>query len=80
MKNCPKCKASWKGEAIPKSQQKLYSATHFERQIGIDGGYMGIYDGIVAYQCPDCNSYSPRSNQPWDLEMFEKFNKKLLEG
>lgn len=33
--------------------------------IGIDGGYMGIYDGIVAFRCPDCGHECPRNKSEW---------------
>lgn len=75
--NCPKCKSNWIGEPIPADIVKHYSGTHWKREIGIDGGYMGIYDGIVAYQCPDCKEYIPRNNSGWAMEMFNKFMKQM---
>jgi hypothetical protein len=73
--NCPHCKTSWIGDKIPDEIAHHYHGTHFLRQIGIDGGFMGIYDGIVAYQCPDCEEYSPRDNSKIAKEMFDKFMK-----
>lgn len=43
--------------------------------IGIDGGYAGIYDGIVAIRCTKCQCEFPRCDSPWALEMFEKYQK-----
>lgn len=74
MDNCPKCKSSWIGGPIPDDIKHHYAEPHvWKREIGIDGGYMGIYDGIVAYQCPDCKQYVPRNDSPWAKEMFDKF-------
>ena len=53
MDNCPKCNSSWIGDKIPDDLAEHYTATHWRREIGIDGGLMGIYDGIVALRCPD---------------------------
>lgn len=75
MNNCPKCNVSLQGDPIPKDLQDLYLASHYGRQIGIDGGYMGIYDGIVAIRCPDCDHEWPRDNSGWAKEMFEKYQK-----
>lgn len=36
-------------------------------------GRMGIYDGVVAYHCPDCHQDSPRGKDPWAKEMFSKY-------
>ena len=38
---------------------------------------MGIYDGLVANYCKDCNQYSPVSNSPFHLEVFKKFENKM---
>jgi len=73
MENCPKCKVSWIGDKIPDNIAHHYSGTHWQREIGIDGGYMGIYDGIVAYRCPDCNEYFPVSEDSFHKEVFTKF-------
>ena len=73
MDNCPKCGVSWIGEEIPEKNRHLFEATHWKREIGIDGGYIGIYDGIVALFCPDCKEFIPRNDSPWALEMFNKF-------
>ena len=73
MDNCPKCNANFIGDPIPADMVDSYAGTHWRREIGIDGEYMGIYDGIVAYQCPDCKEYLPRGTSSWALEMFDKF-------
>ena len=72
---CPHCGANWDGADIPKESQQYYGgSTKFGRQIGIDGGYMGIYDGVVAWECPDCNKFSPRGDSEWAMELFERFS------
>lgn len=73
MNNCPKCNSSWLGEPIPEDIRHHYSGTHWERQIGIDGDHLGIYDGIVALQCPDCKAVVPRNDSVWAKEMFDKY-------
>lgn len=73
MDNCPKCNSSWVGEEIPKDQQEWYHGTHWRRDIGIDGGFLGIYDGIVCIKCPDCGEEFPRNGSHWALEMFNKY-------
>ena len=73
--NCPNCKSSWIGEPIPEQYKDMYSGTHWIRSIGIDGGFIGVYDGIVAIRCPDCDAEFPRDNSKWGLEMFEKYKK-----
>ncbi len=74
MNNCPKCNSNWIGGKIPDDMKEFYTpATHWKREIGIDGGYMGIYDGIVAYRCPDCGEEVPRSDSAWALELFNKY-------
>jgi predicted Zn-ribbon and HTH transcriptional regulator len=65
MDNCPSCKSSWIDQVNP---ELLY-----KREIGIDGGYMGIYDGLVAIRCPDCGEEFPVSSHPVHLEMFNKY-------
>lgn len=72
---CPHCKASLVGDPIPDNIKQHYDGTHWKREIGIDGGRMGIYDGVVAYQCPDCKEYFPRGAATWAMEMFNKFLK-----
>jgi hypothetical protein len=74
MDNCPKCNSNWIGGEIPENIKHHYgSTTHWKREIGIDGGFLGIYDGIVAIRCPDCKEDFPRNNSPWGLEMFKKY-------
>lgn len=78
---CPKCKSSWIGEEIPEEHREEYygGSTHFKREIGIDGGQIGIYDGTVAVRCPDCGEDMPVSEHPVHLEMFEAY-KKVMNG
>ena len=71
--NCPKCKVSFIGDPIPEDQLKYFSVTHWSRQIGIDGGMAGIYDGIVAWKCPDCGHTFHRDDSKWALALFEKY-------
>lgn len=71
--NCPKCNANWIGGPIPADIAHNYSGTHWKREIGIDGGYIGIYDGCIAYKCRDCGKYSPVSQHPFHQEVFKKF-------
>lgn len=73
MDNCPKCNTNWIGGVIPADIAHHYSGTHYRREIGIDGGYIGVYDGLVAIQCPDCKEYFPISKHPVHKEMFNKF-------
>jgi predicted RNA-binding Zn-ribbon protein involved in translation (DUF1610 family) len=80
MDNCPKCGASWIGKEIPKDIAHLYDSTHWKRYIGIDGGLMGIYDGIVALRCPDCKEEFPRNNSNWAKELFESYKKLTSEA
>lgn len=75
MDNCPSCNVSWIGDLITEDIAHHYCGKHWRREIGIDGGYMGIYDGIVAYMCPDCKEAFPRGSSGWALEMFEKYQK-----
>jgi hypothetical protein len=75
MNNCPKCNTSWIGDKIPDDIAGHYSDTHWRREIGIDGGVMGIYDGLVAIRCCDCGEEFPVSNHPVHLEMFDKYMK-----
>jgi hypothetical protein len=77
-KNCPSCKTSLVGDPIPADIAHHYVGTHWKREIGIDGGYMGIYDGTVAYRCPDCDHEFPVSEHPVHIQMFQKYKK--LEG
>lgn len=72
--NCPECGADFKGDPIPEESRQHYgTSTHFSRVIGIDGDYIGLYDGIVAWQCPDCGHEFPRSQHPLFLDMFKKY-------
>ena len=74
MNNCPKCKSDWTGEEIPEKNRHYYGgATHYKRDILIDGGFLGIYDGAVAIKCPDCGEEFPRNGSHWAMEMFNKY-------
>ena len=73
--NCPHCGVSWVGGEIPEDIRHYYDGTHWMRQIGIDGGYIGVYDGVVAYRCPDCGEDSPRNDSAWAKELFEKYQR-----
>ena len=71
--NCPSCGAEFIGDPIPKDIAKHYAGTHWRRDIAIDGGYMGIYDGCVAMRCPDCGHEFPRDDSKWALDLFNKY-------
>ena len=71
--NCPNCGVSFIGGPIPEDIVENYSGTHWRREIGIDGGYIGVYDGTVAYMCPDCKHQFPVSKHPVHVEMFNKY-------
>lgn len=73
MDNCPKCGVSWIGEAIPEDIRHHYAGTHWKREIAIDGGFLGIYDGIVALRCPDCNEEFPRNDSQWAIDIFNRY-------
>lgn len=73
MNNCPVCKSSWVGDKIPENIAHNYAGTHWGREIGIDGGALGIYDGIVAYWCPDCGNCVPKGKSEWAIELFNRF-------
>lgn len=71
--NCPKCNANLNGDPIPEDIVESYSGTHWRREIGIDGGMMGIYDGLVALECPDCKHHFPVSSHPVHIDLFKKY-------
>jgi predicted nucleic acid-binding Zn ribbon protein len=53
--NCPACNASWVGASIPeKDREHFGGATRFRRIIGVE--VLGEYDGISAWECPDCKA------------------------
>ena len=53
-KICPHCKVSLAGKEIPEKDRHLFGgATNFSRIVGIE--VSGIYDGILYWECPDCN-------------------------
>lgn len=55
--NCPHCNADLNGDPIPKEYAEHYSGTHWRREIGIE--YMGKYDGVWEWKCPDCSGVWP---------------------
>jgi hypothetical protein len=90
MNNCPYCNVSFIGDPIPEDmryyvdsdgvKQTAYSGTHWRLEIGIDGGYMGIHDGIVAYRCFSCKQDFPRCDEPWALDMFKQYKDFINRG
>lgn len=52
MDNCPHCKVSLIGDAIPDDIKHHYSSSNWKREMGIE--YPGKYDGVWEWQCPDC--------------------------
>lgn len=73
MNNCPHCNTNLIGDPIPEDIVENYSGTHWRREIAIDGGWAGIYDGVVAYRCPDCAGEWPRSDSDWAKELFRRY-------
>lgn len=72
--NCPKCDANFQGEPIPENIREHYSEPYFwRREIGIDGFMLGLYDGTVAIQCPDCKSEFPRGESDWAKDLFKQY-------
>jgi hypothetical protein len=73
-----------RGEKIPEESKDYYSSetTHYSRMIGIDGGRSGIYDGVIAWTCPDCNvvwnRFSKEDKRRY--EMTEDFIGKMVES
>ena len=61
---CPINGCDLQGDPIPQEyiDAGYYAegVTHYSRMIGIDGGRVGIYDGVIAWGCPDCGAYWPR--------------------
>lgn len=52
---CPVCKSDLTGKEIPEESRELYGGeTHFSRTIGIE--IQGVYDGVVLWECPDCEA------------------------
>ena len=76
--SCPKCKSSWL-KPIPPEYRDEYTGTHWNSSIGIDGGYIGVYDGIVAIKCPDCGEEFPRNNGAWALDLFKRYKEVVNE-
>lgn len=78
--NCPNCGVSFQGDPIPEDIAHHYSGTHWRRDIGIDGGWLGMYDGIVAIMCPDCKHEFPRGNAPLWQDMFKRYREVMDES
>lgn len=74
--NCPDCGVSFIGDPIPEDMVKHYAGTHWRNEIAIDGGYMGIYDGIVAHKCHECGHEFPRNRSKWAISLFKKYKEK----
>lgn len=50
---CPHCGNSLLAGEIPEESRQHYGdATHFRREIGVE--VQGVYDGVLYWQCPDC--------------------------
>lgn len=64
---CPHCRANLRGNSIPVQDQHLFGATHFGREIGHE--VMGVYDGVLYLQCPECDGTWQRwSEGSWQYE------------
>lgn len=51
--HCPHCQVSLQGDPIPEESRKWYgTSTHWRKEIGIE--VMGVYDGVLYWQCKDC--------------------------
>lgn len=58
---CPACHADWRAGRIPQEHidQGLYGPPtteprYFSRLIGVE--VQGVYDGVLYWRCPDCNT------------------------
>jgi len=71
--NCPNCGVSWLGEPIDREKFPHAYGTHWRREIGIDGGFIGVYDGTVALRCPDCGHECPINNSEWTKDLFKAY-------
>lgn len=71
--SCENCGESFLGKEMSKEDKEIYGTSHYRLEIGIDGGYMGIYDGLVAKMCPKCSRTFPVSNHKVHLEMYKKY-------
>ncbi len=71
MDNCPKCNSSWIGTQV--QENDMCYGNYYKREICIDGSHLGVYNEIVAYLCPDCNTYAPVASTKWAMEIFNKF-------
>lgn len=62
VESCPVCKSNWVGSRIPERYRPFYGhKTNFSRLIGIE--VLGVYDGVLYWQCPDCHANFKRF--PW---------------
>lgn len=70
MDTCPYCHKDLTGEPIPKEYLDMgYYApgsTHYSRLIGIEEPE--IYDGIIAWKCPECRAIWPRKGFEWGFD------------
>lgn len=73
--NCPHCDENLIHSKIPDDRKHLYSSEYFYNTIGIDGSHIGVYDGIVAWRCPDCGHEWARGNDDFWVCVFEKYRK-----
>ena len=55
---CPKCGADLDGGDIPADIAHHYSGKKWGRALGIE--VRGAYDGVLIWQCPDCEGHWPR--------------------
>lgn len=72
--NCPDCNFNFIGKPIPEEIRHLYgSATNWRNEVAISGFMLGIYDGTIAYKCPNCGALFPRDDSEWALGLFNEF-------
>lgn len=57
LSNCPNCGVSLIGDKIPDDIAHYYSSSFYKREIGIEDPL--VYDGIIAWKCPDCKYQWP---------------------
>ena len=62
-----------RGGKLPEKDLGYYGegTTHYSRMIGIDGGYPGIYDGVIAWTCPECYVIWNRFGKKFDKRRYE---------
>jgi Zn-finger nucleic acid-binding protein len=68
---CPHCQVNLQGAAIAEDSRKFYlkSTTHYSRTIGVQ--VLGVYDGVLFWQCPDCggrwNRWTPEHGRRYEI-------------